>query len=93
MDNKSLRIFALIAALIGTSSSGASVPNAEDFESAQVMAELIQAGKLKVDSKTGRVIINSSVLEILQDAGVVKKLKANEVHSAGGCNSTTGCCG
>lgn len=92
METKSLRIFALIAALIGSANTGASVPKAEDVETAQVMAELIQAGRLKIDPKSGKVIINSSVLELLQDAGVVNKLNTKQLQAAPSCESTTGSC-
>lgn len=92
MDSKSVRMTALIAAIVASSSAGASITKIEDLESAQVVAELIESGKLKIDAETGKISINSSVLELLKEAGIVKQLKANEVQASGGCNSTAGCC-
>lgn len=88
MDLKSVKVLAVLAAIIGSAQAGANLPS--DNESAKAVADLIQTGKLKVDTKTGKVMLNTSVLDVLREAGMVTNLKAEDVKVAGGGQSSGG---
>lgn len=90
MEVKSLKVLAVLAAIIGSANSGAALPTNDDIEAAKAVADLIQAGKLKVDARTGKVMLNTNILEVLRDVGFVNRLKADEIMVSGSGQSTTG---
>ena len=61
-------------------------------QAAAAIQELIAAGVIQVDAKTGNVLLQKSVLEILKDAGMADENTSSETDAAGSCSATGACC-
>lgn len=72
-------------------SAGQSVAIADPSTNRQSeeVLELMDAGYLKVDNKTGKIVATKELFEILKDAGVLKEGK-HSGETDGGCSGTVG---
>jgi len=57
---------------------------------AEILKELVDAGYVKVDPKTGSLKVNASIFKILKDAGIADANGNTIMEADGGCSDTTG---
>lgn len=92
IKNKSaLATIAIVGGILSSPNALASAaPSENDLKAAELMATLIEKGHLKLNPKSGKLMIETSVLQLLVEAGLVKDVAPDEIELSSGCNSTVG---